>query len=45
MAIFDSTIAGLVSIIFGALVIIFPSFLRYLVGGYLIILGILFLLL
>lgn len=33
--------AAAISIIFGVLVLMFPKFLRYLVGGYFIIMGLL----
>ncbi len=34
-------IGGIITIIFGVLVLAFPKFLRYLVGGYFILAGIL----
>lgn len=40
MAVVGTLIAGLVSFIFGVLVLVFPKFLRYTVGIYLIFAGI-----
>ena len=33
------TLPGLVALLFGVLILAFPKFLRYLVGGYLIVVG------
>lgn len=41
MTISFATLSPWVSILFGILILVFPKFLNYLVGGYLIIIGIL----